>query len=158
VDALPAKDDTGSALVVSDLAAGSIVLRGEKGDVALVWKRGEKGGKRPLAPGPYYLIATRVERMQGKRHWFLSSTGPQQGAAMKLHAGKTKRMDVTDTVHFAGTMKPAKKGGAFQLGFSIKAAGGRGLSVYRDDRRVPVTFEVLSKGGKVLGSGNMNYG
>lgn len=157
MDAAPEKGNTESARVVSDLEAGSIVLKGDKGDVALVWKQGEKGHERALPPGPYYLRTTRVERVKGKNHWFLSSTGPQQGAAMKLKAGKAKRIDVAATVHFHAMMKPNKKG-AFQLGFSIKGADGRGLSVYRNDKRVPVTYEVLAKGGKVLASGSMNYG
>lgn len=133
------------------------MLGNESGDVTLVWTDGEKDQARPVPPGSYALRTTRVERTQGGVTWFISSTGPA-GDAMALRAGATRRIAVTDTVHFEAMVQRAGASGALQLGFAVRAADGRGLSVYRDDRRVPVTFEVLSKAGKVLASGTMNYG
>ncbi len=51
-----------------------------------------------------------------------------------------------------------RKKGQLQLGFGIRGADGRGLSVYRNDKRVPVTYKVLSSKGKPLAWGKMNYG
>ena len=103
------------------------------------------------------MLTTRVERRRGEEHWFLSSTGPD-GKSLRLLAGTTERIEVADTVHFRATAKPDGRGGGLALGFSLQAADGRGLSVYRQDRRVPVSFEVLADDGAVLGSGTMNYG
>jgi hypothetical protein len=51
-----------------------------------------------------------------------------------------------------------RKKGRLQLGFGIQGADGRGLSVYRNDKRVPVTYKLLARKGRVLASGGMNYG
>lgn len=146
------------ALVRSNLDPGSLILAGPDGDVTLVWTDGEKGDTRAVSAGEYRLRTTRIERTKGGEHWFLSSTGPKQ-EAKSLRAGRTTQIDVADTVHFRGRIqRHPKQEGRLQLGFSIQAADGRGLSVYKDDKRVPVTYEVLSGGGDVLASGTMNYG
>ena len=44
------------------------------------------------------------------------------------------------------------------LGFGITDAHKRGLSIYRNDRRVVVTYKMFAKDGRVLKSGRMNYG
>ena len=157
MDAPPGKDDAGSALVKSNLAHGTILLTGPDGDVTLVWKDGEKGKARALPPGSYRLRTIRVERVQDGTHWFLSSTGPK-GKPMDLAGRRTKRVDVTDTVHFRHQINPDPKSGGLNLGFSIKTADDRGLSIYKDGRRVPVRYEVLAKGGAVLAQGTMKYG
>ncbi|MHC4450497.1 MAG: hypothetical protein ACYS0E_10250 [Planctomycetota bacterium] len=43
------------------------------------------------------------------------------------------------------------------LGFGITTKDKRGLSVYRDGKRVPVIYKVFDKKGKVLAQGTMNY-
>lgn len=140
-------------MVATNLEAGSIVLAGPKGDVALVWTGPNQ--ERGLPPGRYRLRTTRVERLKGKEHWFLSSTGPP-GKAFDVEAGKTTRIEVPATVHFKPVVR--RHGAKLQLGFSIVAGDGRGLSVYRDDRRVPVRYKVLDEDGRELVAGRMNYG
>lgn len=128
------------------------MLVGPAGDVTLVWS---KGGKRALPAGTYRVRTTRVERERGGMHWFLSSTSPPR-ESITIKAGRTVRVEVDDAVHF--TCRARRKDDRIQLGFAIKGADGRGLSVYKNDRRVPVTYKVLAKDGKVLASGTMNYG
>ena len=142
----------GFGRVTANFEAGSIVLAGPDGDVTLVWR---KGGARALPAGTYRVRTTRVEREKGGVHWFLSSTSPpREGITVK--ARRTVRLEVDQAVHFEPRIR--RKGDRVQLGFTIKAADGRGLSVYRNDRRVPVTYSVLSKKGEVLASGTMNFG
>ncbi|MHC4135502.1 MAG: hypothetical protein ACYS0K_11000 [Planctomycetota bacterium] len=117
-----------------------------------MWK---KGGVRALPAGTYRVRTTRVEREKGGVHWFLSSTSPPR-ERVTVKAGRTVRVAVDDTVHFEPRIR--RQDDRIQLGFAIKAADGRGLSVYKNDRRVPVTYKVLAKDGKVLASGTMNYG
>ncbi len=143
----------GLALVETNLEKGSIILAGDKGDFALVWKG--KKGSRSLLPGGYRLKTTRIARTKGKGHWFLSQTGPPL-PPQQLEPGKTIRIDVGDSVHFTPSVKREK--GRLQLGFGIRGADGRGLSVYRNDKRVPVTYKLLSRDGRVVASGKMNYG
>ena len=144
---MDAPSDGGGA-VASDLAAGSIILQGTKGDVAVVWKAGEKDRARTLPAGAYRLRTTRIEREKDGEHWFLSSTSPP-GLVVVVEPGKTATIDVKDEVHFKGRVRA--HGGKVHLGFGITGADGRGLSVYRNDKRVAVTYRVLAEGA-------MNYG
>jgi hypothetical protein len=142
----------GLGRVMTTIEAGSVVLAGPGGDVTLVW---QKGGVRALPAGIYRVRTTRVEREKGGVHWFLSATSqPREQYTVK--AGRAVRIAFDDTVHFEPRIR--RQGDRMQLGFTIKAADGRGLSVYKNDRRVPVTYKVLAKKGAVLASGTMNYG
>lgn len=93
--------------------------------------------------------------MQGEEHWFLSSGGPP-GKPVEAVAGKALRLGAADEVRFQARAKADRNG--LDLGFALTDAAGRGLSVYRNDRRVAVTFKVLSKEGAVLAEGTMTYG
>ncbi|MHC4470905.1 MAG: hypothetical protein ACYS99_08060 [Planctomycetota bacterium] len=156
MDAPPA-DAKGLALISTGMASGSIILAGAEGRVTLVWKAGEKDRARALPPGAYRLLTTRVERRMDDVHWFLSSTGPAaRGKLFELKAGETTRIDVDEAVHFKGRGRWKK--GALRIGFAITAGDGRGLSVFKAGRRVPVTYEVLSPKGAVLTKGPARYG
>ncbi len=139
----------------ADVEAGNVLLAGPAGDVLLVWKRGEKDRARGLPPGSYRLRTVRVEREEKGRHWFVSTTGPA-GEPLALEAGKTRRIEVPGEVRFHAMAK--RKGREISLGFDVKGPDGRGLSVYRDDRRVPVLYRVLDAKGDEVASGTMNYG
>jgi hypothetical protein len=141
------------AHVETNLEEGSIILKGKEHDVALVWKG--KREARLLAPGYYRVRTTRIVRRKGKDHWFLSQTGPPLPPS-PFEQGKTIRIEVGDSVHFKGHVK--RKKDRLQLGFGIRGADGRGLSVYKNDKRVPVTYKLLSRDGRTLASGTMNYG
>ncbi len=48
--------------------------------------------------------------------------------------------------------------GVLQLGFDLKDEGGRGISVYRKDRRIDVRWRLLGKDGMEIAAGGMTYG
>ncbi len=100
-------------------------------------------------PGKYRVRTTRILR----ENFLISSTGMPEPS---LTVGEKTELKLDETVRFKCHAK--RKGGKLQLGFGISAADGRGLSVYKDDRRVPVTYKILAKDGKVLAEGKMNYG
>lgn len=141
-----------SGLVTASFETGSVVLAGPAGDVTLAWS---KGGRRALPAGTYRVRTTRVEREQGGVHWFLSSTSPPR-EKITVKEGRTVRIEAGAVVRF--TPRIRQKDDRMQLGFAIRGTDGRGLSVYKNDRRVPVTYKVLAKDGQVLASGTMNYG
>ena len=144
-----------SGRVRSTLETGSVILTGADGDVTLAWSRGEKGDPRFLPAGTYRLRTARIERMEGEHHWFLSAIPPERREVV-VEKGKVTFLQVAERVLFRGHGR--WKGNRLNLGFTISAPGGGGMSVYADDRRVPVTYRVLGKGGAELASGTMNYG
>jgi hypothetical protein len=144
-----------AAIVRSNIGSGSIVLAGPKGELTLLWRAGDKERRRAVPVGTYRLRTTRVVRKESGEDWFISTSGPA-GKPRHLRSGETARLDIDPSVHFNSTVR--RKSGRLQLGFTLKGADGRGLSVYRSDRRVPVTYRILSADGRVLGKGKMNYG
>jgi len=144
------------ALLTTNIKAGSFVLASGDREFNLVWKAGDKNRKRALPQGDYRLRTIRVERMLKDDHWFLSSSG-LPGKPRALKRSTTTRIKVGDTVHFA-IRRAKRKGNNIMLGFALLGADNRGISVYQNDKRVPVTYKVLSKKGRVLAEGAMNYG
>lgn len=137
----------GSGRVTASFAEGSAVLAGPDGEVTLAWDA--KTTEYALAPGKYRVRTTRIVR----ENWIISSAGtPEPSLTVKEGA----ELKVDETVRFQCHAK--RQGGKLQLGFGIKGTDGRGLTVYKDDKRVPVTFKVLAKDGEVLAEGTMNYG
>jgi hypothetical protein len=135
--------------------AGSVIL--QRGDrlFALVWSKDDKDRRRALPPGEYRLRTTRLEGEKDGAWWFLSSTGPAKTVVRVAERGPTK-FSIPGEVHFKACAR--RRGQKLQLGFAIFSAEHRGLSVYRDGKRVPVTYKVLDKMGKVIDEGRMNYG
>ena len=116
----------------TNLEAGSILLAGPKEEVCLVFERRDRP-VRAVDPGVYRLRTTRMERVHDQSHWFISATGPA-GEEFALRAGKATLISVDDSVHFKGRAR--RNGIQVQLGMTIQSSDGRGLSVYKNDRRV----------------------
>jgi hypothetical protein len=146
--------------VTASFQEGSAVLRGKDGDVTLAF--GADAAPSVLAPGKYRVRATRIVR----EGWLLSSSGapwPEfvvkdalKERARLMDVALTARLEVGETVRFEGRAK--RQGGKLQLGFALKGADGRGLTVYKEGARVPVTYKVLAADGAVLAEGAMTYG
>jgi hypothetical protein len=123
------------------------VLANDNGLITLVWD--PKGPAPGAPPGTYRVRSTRITR----GNWIISaSAGPEPVLTVKDKA----ELKVDETVRFEGLAK--RRGGKLQLGFNIKGTDGRGLSVYKDGKRVPVTYRVLAKDGAVVAEGTMAYG
>ena len=146
---------TEPARVSSNLETGSIILAGPQGDVAIHWKKSDEHRSRGLPPGTYRLRTVRIEREQKGVHWFLSATS-QPRKPMAFGSGAKVKLEVADTVHFKGKVK--RMGRKLQLNFEIHSKTHQGLSVYKNGKRVPVTYKLLSAKGEVLATGKMNYG
>jgi len=139
--------------VTSNIPRGSVVLAGEGGLVRLTWKKDQRA--HYLAPGPYRIRNARIVEKKGKDTWFLSSTEPR-GPVLQVEGGSPLHLRLTRRIVFGG--KAHWKGRELFLGFSLRDAKGRGLSIYRNGKRVPIRYELLSAEGRRLKSGKMNYG
>ncbi|MHC4847017.1 MAG: hypothetical protein ACYTEG_01010 [Planctomycetota bacterium] len=152
LDQPPAKSDKGID-VTPTFQAGSILL--QRGDrlLTLHWSKKDKDRRRRLPEGDYLLRTTRIEREKKGIWWFLSSTGP---AKRKVRVARGAKLSIDDTVHFRSIAR--RRNGKLQLGFGITTKRKRGLSVYRDGKRVPVGYKLFDKKGELIKQGTMNYG
>ena len=123
------------------------MLAGPTGELTLVWD--PKGPAPEAPPGTYRVRTTRIAR----DNFLVSSAGTPEPSLVVTDKAELK---LDETVRFAGHAK--RKGGKLQLGFGIKGADGRGMTVYKDDKRAPVTYRVLAEDGQVLAEGTMTYG
>lgn len=124
------------------------MLQGHHGEFVLVWD--PKGPAPEAPPGKYKVRTTRIAR----DNFLISSAGVPE-PSIEIGAEKAE-LKLDETVKFEGHAK--RKGARLELGFAIKGADGRGLTVYKDGVRVPVTYKVLAADGAVLAEGTMNYG
>jgi hypothetical protein len=146
--------------VTASFDEGSAVLDGPDGHVTLAF--GADAKECALPPGKYRVRTTRIVR----ESFILSSAGvpvpelevsdPAKGDKRTMDVAETARLEVGEVVRFVGRAK--RHGKQLKLGFMLKGADGRGLTVYEDDKRVPVTYKVLAADGKVLAEGKMTYG
>lgn len=140
--------------MAASFPAGSAVLEGRAGAVRVVLAPGAK--ERPgLAPGPWRLRNTWIEREHGGEPWYLSASGPA-AAPVEAKAGEPFPLEVSAEVRFAGHVKRHGKGLA--LGFDLKGDRGRGVSLWRSGKRIKVGYKVLGAEGKVLAEGDMTWG
>jgi hypothetical protein len=119
----------GGAKVVASFAEGSAVLAGEKGEISLAWD--PKGPAPEAPPGTYRVRTLRIARGS----FLISSAGLP---APPLVVKETTELKIDEIVRFDGNAR--RRGRALQLGFSIKGADGRGLTIYKAGARVPVKY------------------
>ncbi len=143
------------ARVVLERGSGHLVLSGERGEFAPAWRASDVERARGLPAGRYHLRTARLERELEGTHWCVSISGPP-APSLTLDAGRTRVLSVDGGIHFAAQARAEE--GEIKLGFSIRSADRRGLSIYRDDRRVSVSYAVRAPSGEVLRTGTMSYG
>lgn len=139
-----ARSDQGT--LVSNLEEGEVFLKKESQVYRLVWTKEEKARQRALGAGQYTLLGFRA--LKGK--WFLSTAGGKD--KFNLKAGEVTKLvlDLSVKVEF----KAKRKGDSYFLGMGIQGDRGKGVSLYREGKRIRVGYRFTPGGA----SGSMNYG
>jgi hypothetical protein len=149
-------DPEGMAIVLIDRMRGRVSLAGPDGDVSLLLAGAHDVSRFALPPGPYRLRDTRVTEEKDGVWWFLSSsTGPRR-KPVDLQAGTTTKFDPGREVVFKGSVRPNATG--LFLAFGVATADQRGLSVFRDGKRITISYQLLAADGGVLSEGPLEYG
>jgi len=144
-----------AAWVEPSFGSGSVVL--QRGDrlLRVVWPLGARDQRRVLPPGKYRLRELRIERKKGEAIWFVSSSGPPYQPLQVSAKGLTK-LTIDDGLVCKLNVKP--KGEKLTIGFKMRAERGHNITLFKNGKRVVLTYRVLDAKGKQLAQGTMNYG
>jgi hypothetical protein len=149
-------DPEGMAIVSIDRMRGRVSLAGPEGDVSLLLDGARDVSKFALPPGSYRLRDTRVSDNKDGVRWFLSSsTGPSR-KPVDLQVGTTTKLDPGREVVFKGSVR-LNHDGLF-LSFGVTTADHRGLSVFRNGKRITISYQLLDADGGILTEGPLKYG
>jgi len=139
-----AKPEQGT--LVSNLEEGEIFLKRDDQVYRLVWTKEEKARGRVLQGGQYTLLGFRARK--GK--WFLSAAGGRD--KIQLKAGETTELVLDLSVRVA--FKAQRKGDSVSLGMGILGDREKGVSIYREGKRIRIGYRFAPGGA----SGSMSYG
>ncbi len=138
---------------------GSLFVKNAKGDLLrLSWESRQgsaaaKLGGRMLPAGKYELVGYRVVRKsEDGTTWHLSGTGHGIAEIVVPDGGTVKAPDVA----FVGAGKSLRNNG--HVGMAFQGLHGCGLTVYKEGKRIPAGYRILSADGKELASGKITYG
>ena len=147
--------DREKAAVLPSAAAGVLTLEAKERRVRLSWAAGSDPRERWVEPGTWTVRDTWTLRAREGVEWVLSCSGAPEGP-FEAKAGETAPVALEEVVRFSGRARREGKGLALE--FSLKGDRGRGVSVWKAWKRVPVRWRVLGKDGKEIAAGAANYG
>lgn len=114
------------------------------------WARADAERKRAVPAATYRLFGYRIV----KGDWMISTTGGR--GEVELRRGADRALDVSSTVHV--NLKARRQRGQVRVQFGITNGQHMGLSIYKEGKRVPLTYTLLDDAGNELASGSMQYG
>lgn len=148
----PPTEDEGT--VTSNITDGELLLVDESGKgFRLVWSTSGESVSQPraLPAGEYQLRNYRIERDHKGTSWHISATAL---AIQKLEVLSGENLEVTiDPRIMISSTVSASMGG-----MRIAGDHGAGLSIYREEKRIPVEYELVDNHGATRAKGAMNYG
>jgi len=145
----------GEALVVPSFERGAALLRGADGNlVRLSWEDEDArtDPERALAVGRYTLVGYRLLARDPEHETWHVSASAVKGVELDVQPGRTNTLEIDPTIQIV-----ARKQGE-GLGVSVQGAGGAGLSIYAEGKRIPLGFRRLDAQGRTLAEGKIQYG
>ncbi len=164
IAAAPETANSTAGLVTSDIGHGELFLH-PKGDrsarIRLRWEPGADGA-RELAPGTYVVTGYRHVAQGDDGHqwiWSATSAGYRQ---VTVKADATTHVDVRSKLTVR-TRAFLAKNGKHRVGLAFVAEKRLGHTLYRDAKRIAITWQCLGADGAageatVLAEGAMEYG
>lgn len=155
----PAKDAGGAGFVSAGFKEGTLLLKNRAGKFyRLAWPReaAAKDRRRALPPGDYTLTEYRLVRRDDQGiEWFLSATGPAI-RRLTVKAGEELPVPLDETAHVQCRVR--RGGDGLNVQGVITGEHHAGMSIYRDGRRIALSYRVSDAQGKELAAGPMKYG
>ena len=144
----------GQGTVTSNIRNGELLLVDESGkSFRISWSPSDTSDVQPraLPAGKYKLRNYRIVEHQKKTAWHISATAP---AIQKLEVRPGKNLEVKIDPRITVSSKVTGRMG----GMNIVGDHGAGLSIYREEKRIPIEYRLVDSYGETLAQGAMNYG
>ncbi len=143
-----------SAALDVDFDEGSVLLRRDGQKYRLVYAKGDRTDPE-LAPGEYQFLGYQIlRRTESGEPWFISTCGIRK---QKINVDEKPTVQkVNPTVHFSVMTKQKKETLNIQL--VIKSDLGSAITIYKNESRVPASFELRDADGDLVADGPMQYG
>lgn len=148
----PMDEDEGT--LTANFPAGELFLTSSEGEsFRLSWnsESKQKPTPRTLPAGKYTLRTYRIQREHEGVEWHVSATAPKI-QVIEVIAGQNVIVKVNEGITITSGIK------GHMGSMNIVGAPRVGLSIYRDQKRIPIDYRVLSKDGEQLAKGSMRYG
>ena len=140
-----------------NFARGAILLKPRRkdsapGPVRLVFSK--KDEALPLPPGVYRVKNYTIETTHEGTYWALSGSG-MHGKVVRIRRGKASTLEIDSHVRLNVVASRTDEGvGCCAI---VQGDGDMGLTVIRDTKRVPISFEVRDRDGKRIDGTDMTY-
>ncbi len=150
----PSGKDASLAVVDPGFERGEVFLRDEEKQIQrLVWDEPSDAAasRRSLPPGRYDLVGYRIVQKQGDDTWHVSVSG-KSIRSLNLKADRENKLRIKETIRIA------KRLGKKRVGMAVWGEDKAGLSIYKNGKRIPMSYRTLDESGATLDAGPMEYG
>lgn len=147
----------GTGHVVCDLDDTEVFLRGAGHRVyRLRWFGKARDRRRALPAGRYRITGYRIARRDGEgRSWFISTTSHGYRDLVVRGGGQTV-LKISPVIHFE--VRGKKFSDQVNVNALVRGEHHVGLSIYREGKRIPLSYRLVDAAGKELHSGSLRYG
>lgn len=151
---------TGEGIVVLPAGEAAVILEDEQGhrfrlsSETVEKKRHSRSPVRRAVPaGKYRVLGIHaIDRSRRDQVWHLSTSGRRLGT-LEVTEGEEVPYELDRTVHIEGALQEGKR-----ISVSVRHTSGAGLTLYRDGRRIPMSYRLVDRRKKTLRSGKITYG
>lgn len=153
----PDKNAEDVGYVVPSFEEGVLFLTDEEGQIfRLSWeqRQGEvtpKDRRRALPSGEYRLTSYRILDRSTEDMWHIAATA-KRIVDVKIVSGETEEIEIDRSI------KLGQRFGQGMIFMSVQGMKKAGLSIYKNERRIPMGWQLNDRDGKEVQSGKINYG
>ena len=132
---------------------GAALLRDETGELVRLSWEGEGGERRRSLPaGRYALVGYRLIARDGARRTWHVSASVVRDVELDLAADRENALAIEPEIRIETRFRP----GGVEV--SVRGAGGSGLTIYREGKRIPLGYRRFDATGAARGEGKITYG
>lgn len=116
-------------------------------------RRSNSPVRRAVPAGKYRILGIHaIDRSRRDQVWHLSTSGRRLGS-VEVTEGAEVPYELDRTVHIEGALRDGNR-----ISVAVRHNSGAGLTIYKDGRRIPMSYRLVDSRKKTLRSGKITYG